>query len=47
MLIENQVVWVTGGASGLGAACAAMATKQGAKVVVFDLNDEPPAGLVD
>jgi len=47
VLIENEVVWVTGGASGLGAACASMAESQGAKVVVFDLNDEPPAELLE
>src|SRR5687768_2050344 len=38
MRIENATVLITGGASGLGAACARLFTEAGAKVVVADLN---------
>ncbi len=38
MKIDNTTpVWITGGASGLGAACVSMALDKGAPVVVFDL----------
>ncbi|GHA51124.1 3-hydroxyacyl-CoA dehydrogenase [Amylibacter ulvae] len=41
MIIDkNTPVVVTGGASGLGHACAVMFAKLGAKVAIFDLNDE-------
>ncbi len=45
MHFANSVVWVTGGASGLGAACAELAASSGATVVVFDLADEQPASI--
>ena len=45
MHLEKSVVWVTGGASGLGAACVEMASSRGAQVVAFDLSDETPSGL--
>ena len=38
MLLKDQAVIVTGGASGLGAATARKLAGQGAKVAVFDLN---------
>ncbi len=38
MNIEGQAAIVTGGASGLGAATAALLAKRGAKVTLFDLN---------
>lgn len=41
MQIEGKVFLVTGGASGLGAAVAAMAVANGARVVIADVN---PAG---
>ncbi|AQH02046.1 3-hydroxy-2-methylbutyryl-CoA dehydrogenase [Burkholderia sp. KK1] len=40
MLIDNNVFVVTGAASGLGRATAAMLTKQGGKVVLVDLDEE-------
>ena len=45
MNLEKSVVWVTGGASGLGAAVVEMATNGGANVVAFDLSEERPAAL--
>ncbi len=45
MHFENSVVWVTGGASGLGAACAEHAASNGASVVVFDLAKDQPETL--
>jgi NAD(P)-dependent dehydrogenase (short-subunit alcohol dehydrogenase family) len=38
MQIKDHVFLVTGGGSGLGAACAAMLTSAGAKVVIADVN---------
>jgi NAD(P)-dependent dehydrogenase (short-subunit alcohol dehydrogenase family) len=40
MLIKNSVFLITGGASGLGAATARMATENGGKVVIADLQVE-------
>lgn len=40
MKIEGQAAIVTGGASGLGGATVDMLAKAGAKVTVFDLNEE-------
>ena len=40
MEISGNVAVVTGGASGLGGACAEMLTAGGAKVAIFDLNAE-------
>jgi NAD(P)-dependent dehydrogenase (short-subunit alcohol dehydrogenase family) len=45
MQIQNSVFVVTGGASGLGAACVAMLAEAGARVVVADLNQEAAAPL--
>lgn len=40
MQLENKGVLVTGGASGLGAACVRLLTQAGAKAVIADLNSE-------
>src|SRR5579863_6860969 len=40
MQLENRVVLVTGGASGLGAACVRLFCQAGAKAVIADLNGE-------
>src|SRR5947209_3864599 len=40
MQLENKGVLVTGGASGLGAACVRVLTQSGAKAVIADLNSE-------
>lgn len=41
MKIEGNAAIVTGGASGLGAATAALLSSRGAKVTIFDLHAEP------
>jgi NAD(P)-dependent dehydrogenase (short-subunit alcohol dehydrogenase family) len=38
--LENKVAVVTGGASGIGLAVAIAYAKEGAKVVISDINDE-------
>jgi len=38
--LENKVVIVTGGASGMGAACVRLFSLCGARVVIIDLNEE-------
>lgn len=40
MEIQNKGVLVTGGASGLGAACVRLLAENGARVVIADLNSE-------
>ena len=40
MNIQNKVAVVTGGASGLGRATVELYAQKGAKVAIFDLNDE-------
>ncbi|MFT5034066.1 MAG: NAD(P)-dependent dehydrogenase (short-subunit alcohol dehydrogenase family) [Bermanella sp.] len=40
MEIKGIAAIVTGGASGLGAATAEMLAKAGAKVTLFDMNEE-------
>src|SRR5258706_738444 len=40
MPLENEGVLVTGGASGLGAACVRLLSSAGAKVVIADMNGE-------
>ena len=45
MELTNKGVFVTGGASGLGAACARLLTQAGAKVVIADLNSELGEGV--
>ncbi|WES98144.1 SDR family NAD(P)-dependent oxidoreductase [Chryseobacterium arthrosphaerae] len=45
--MENQVVFVTGGAMGMGEAVAVMAAERGAKVVVADINEEAALKTVE
>lgn len=45
--VEGKVAVVTGGASGLGAASAVLLAKEGAKVVVTDLNDAGGQAVAD
>src|ERR1700738_2120810 len=45
--MQGKVAIVTGGASGIGAACAATLAREGAKVVVTDLDDAGGEAVVD
>ena len=45
MQLENKGVLVTGGASGLGAACVRLLSGLGARVVIADLNSETGSAL--
>ena len=45
--VQGKVAIVTGGASGIGAACATTLAGEGAKVVVTDLDDTGGQGVVD
>ena len=45
MQLENKGVLITGGASGLGAACVRLLARSGAKVVIADLNNEVGSAL--
>ncbi len=45
MKLENTSALVTGGASGLGAACVRLLTQSGARVVIADLNSETGSAL--
>ncbi|GLV59067.1 3-hydroxyacyl-CoA dehydrogenase [Dictyobacter sp. S3.2.2.5] len=45
MHVENKTFFITGGASGLGAACARLLAKSGAHVVLADLNQETGTAL--
>src|SRR5437764_6322828 len=45
MQLQDKGVLVTGGASGLGAACVRLLTQAGAKVVIADLNSEAGIAL--
>ncbi|PLW96070.1 MAG: 3-oxoacyl-ACP reductase [Marinilabiliales bacterium] len=38
--LENKVAVITGGADGIGKACAIKFAAEGAKVIIWDLNDE-------
>ena len=44
--VQGKVAIVTGGASGIGAACAATLAREGAKVVITDLDDSRGEALV-
>src|SRR6516225_5725476 len=44
--VEGKVAIVTGGASGIGAACAATLAREGAKVVITDIDDAGAQGVV-
>src|ERR1051325_915664 len=43
--VENKVAIVTGGASGIGAACAKLLAREGAKVLLTDLDDDRGAAV--
>jgi NAD(P)-dependent dehydrogenase (short-subunit alcohol dehydrogenase family) len=45
--VEGKVAIVTGGVSGIGAACATTLAGEGAKVVVTDLDDTGGQAVVD
>src|ERR1700746_375941 len=45
--VDGKVAIVTGGASGIGAACATTLAREGAKVVVTDLDDPGGQAVVD
>jgi len=45
--VEGKAAIVTGGASGIGAACATTLAREGAKVVVTDLDDTGGQAVVD
>jgi NAD(P)-dependent dehydrogenase (short-subunit alcohol dehydrogenase family) len=45
--VDGKVAVVTGGASGIGAGCAATLAREGAKVVVTDLDDTGGRDVVD
>jgi NAD(P)-dependent dehydrogenase (short-subunit alcohol dehydrogenase family) len=45
--VEGKVAIVTGGASGIGAACAATLAREGAKAVVTDVDDAGGRDAVD
>ena len=38
MLLKNKIIFLTGGAAGIGFECAKAYLQEGAKVVVFDKN---------
>jgi NAD(P)-dependent dehydrogenase (short-subunit alcohol dehydrogenase family) len=38
MLLENKVIFVTGAASGIGRECAIAYAREGAKVVIADID---------
>ncbi len=43
--VQDKVAYVTGGASGIGAACAATLAREGAKVCISDLDEARGAAL--
>jgi NAD(P)-dependent dehydrogenase (short-subunit alcohol dehydrogenase family) len=45
--VGGKVAIVTGGASGIGAACAATLAREGARVVVSDLDDTRGQAVVN
>lgn len=47
MRLENQVAVVTGGANGIGRACALRFAEEGADVLVADLQPDAGAGVVE
>ncbi len=47
MELTNKTILVTGGASGLGAACVRLLTKAGANATIADLNSEAGSALAE
>ncbi len=47
MRFQNQVIVVTGGAQGIGAACASLFHDEGASVAILDVNDAEGRALAD
>jgi 3-hydroxybutyrate dehydrogenase len=47
MLLENKVAIVTGAASGIGKEIAALFAREGAKVVIADLNQKGADAVAD
>lgn len=47
MQLENKSILVTGGASGLGAACVRLLRQSGAKAVIVDLNEQAGMSLAE
>jgi NAD(P)-dependent dehydrogenase (short-subunit alcohol dehydrogenase family) len=45
--VDGKIAIVTGGASGIGAACATTLAREGAKVVVTDVDDVGGQAVVD
>jgi NAD(P)-dependent dehydrogenase (short-subunit alcohol dehydrogenase family) len=45
--VEGKVAIVTGGASGIGAACAATLAREVAKVVITDIDDAGAELVID
>jgi NAD(P)-dependent dehydrogenase (short-subunit alcohol dehydrogenase family) len=45
--LENQVAWITGGASGMGEATAKLFVREGASVAVADFNEQHGNRVVD
>jgi NAD(P)-dependent dehydrogenase (short-subunit alcohol dehydrogenase family) len=45
--LDNKIVAITGGASGIGAACVALFAERGATVCILDYNREDGAATVD
>lgn len=47
MLLKNKVIFLTGGAAGIGFECAKVYLQEGAKVVVFDKNLSDTEGVLN
>ena len=45
--LQSQTIFITGGASGIGKAAALLAAKDGARVVVADLDEAAAASVVE
>lgn len=46
-MLDDKVTVITGGGSGMGAAMAKEFAKRGAKVAIFDLNEEKSLQIVE